>query len=114
MPRPSPLACLLAILWAQASLWPPQARARLPEIRALCAHHRLPCPQREQDELVPTSRVLKRLLEACPVLGAELADLGWLLVVLTVEVELGEFQSPLGDHQPRTTDGVGTNSGRAA
>ena len=46
--RPSPLTLLVVTLWAEARLWPEAARARLPEVRALVQHHRLPCPAREQ------------------------------------------------------------------
>ena len=87
--RPSPLALLVVTLWASARLWPDAARARLPEVRALVQHHRLPCPAREHDALEPAPRALRRLLETACAWGElrRLPDLTWALELLVCDLE---------------------------
>ena len=89
MNRLSPLTLLIVTLWTRAQSWPPAARARLPELRALVTHHRLPCPAREHDAIEPDPRTLRRLLETACVWGElrALPDLTWALELLVCDLE---------------------------
>lgn len=88
-PRPSPLALLIATLWADARLWPPAAAARLPETRALAQHTGLATPAREHEAFEPDHATFRRLLRAAEpelrVLTRGL-ELQWLLTLLEVEL----------------------------
>lgn len=88
--RPSALALLLVTLWARAQSWPPAARTRLPEVRALALHHGLSCPAREHDALVPDARTLRRLLDTAASRGelAHRSDLSWALELLANDLAL--------------------------
>lgn len=87
--RPSPLALLLVLLWAEARMWPPAAAARLPEVRALAQHSGLSCPACEHDVLAPDARTLRRLLTLARAELHSLCELGWHLELLAVELHLG-------------------------
>lgn len=88
-PLPSPLALLIATLWADARLWPPAAAARLPETRALAQHTGLATPAREHEAFSPDHPTFRRLLLAAErefrVLPRGL-ELHWLLTLLEVEL----------------------------
>lgn len=89
------LDLLLALLWVQAASWPPAARARLPEVRALCQHAGLACPDQENDLVQPTGALLARLVQlAYPALARSPrgGEIDGALVVLEVELRVAEEQ----------------------